>query len=100
MNIKKILYILSFTLLISGCGNDWEVTKKNWNSDFGDLTRHVKVYDSISKEVLWEYTGDVYLRECGTGNYSIIYRDSRGKVRKNDFVGNHIGISMQEVTPN
>lgn len=101
MRIKTILCVLSFTLLVSGCGNDWEVTKKNWNSDFGDLTRHVKVYDSISKEVLWEYTGDVYLRDSGnSGNYSIIYRDSKGKVRKNDFIGNHIGIVMQEVTPN
>lgn len=97
--MKKLIPIVFGVAFLCGCGNDWEITKKNLKSDFGDLTRHVVVYDSWSGKVLWEYTGDVYLREAGKGNYSIVYRDDYGKVRKNDYVGNHLSISLEEVVP-
>lgn len=96
--MKHLLILLAVSVFLTGCGNSWEVTKKEINSDLGDLKRDVKVYDSISKEVLWEYSGDVYLTDASSpGNITIIYRDNRGKVRKNDFIGTHIAISMREV---
>ena len=98
--IKKIIIpvVIASVAFLSGCGNSWEVTKKNWNSDFGDLQRHVKVYDSFTKETVWEYTGDVYLTDdSGPGDLTIIYRDSKGKVRKNDFCGQHIQAVLMEV---
>ena len=96
--MKKILLMLGLATALTGCGNSWEVAKKEINSDLGDLKRAVKVYDSRSKDVLWEYVGDVYLTDSSSpGNITIIYRDSRGEVRKNDFVGMHIAISMLEV---
>lgn len=96
--MKKLMIVLGLTAFLAGCGNSWEVTKKEMKSDLGDLKREVKVYDSLSKETLWEYTGDVYLtKDSGVGNITIIYRDSRGKVRKNDFMGTHVAISMHEV---
>ena len=98
--MKKLLIIgtLACAALLSGCGNSWEVTKKSWKSDFGDLTRRVRVYDSLSKEVLWEYTGDVYVTDGSVpGNVTVIYRDSKGKIRKNDFLGQHVSFVMFEV---
>lgn len=97
--MKKILPLAFCTALLCGCGNDWEITKKNFKSDFGDLPRHVIVYDSWANKVLWEYTGDVYLRNGGNGNYSLLYRDDDGRVRKNDYVGNHLCISLEEIVP-
>lgn len=96
--MNKILLMLGLATALTGCGNSWEVAKKEINSNLGDLKRDVKVYDSLSKETLWEYVGDVYLTDSSSpGDITIIYRDSRGKVRKNDFIGTHIAISMREV---
>lgn len=97
--MKKLIAIVLVALTVCGCGNDWEVTKKNFVSDFGDLERHVVVYDSWANKVLWEYTGNVYLRDAGGSNFTLVYRDRYGKVRKNDFIGSHLAIMMEEMTP-
>lgn len=94
--MKRFIFAVLCATLMCGCGNDWEITKKNFKSDFGDLERHVVVYDSWSNKTLWEYTGFVYLREAGQGNYSLMYYDEYGTVRKNDYIGNHIAIIMEE----
>lgn len=98
--MKRFIFAILCATMMCGCGNNWEITKKNFKSDFGDLERHVVVYDSWSNKTLWEYTGFVYLRESGQGNYSFMYYDEYGTVRKNDYIGNHIAIMMEEsITP-
>ena len=99
--MKKLvaLALLSFGLL--GCGNGWEITKKNIRSDLGNLRRHVVVYDSLAKKKVWEYVGVVYLSDNGSdsrGNYAFIYYDTNGMSRKNDFIGVHLTVSMREMT--
>lgn len=97
--MKKLFALMCLVFGIVGCGNDWEVTKKNFVSDYGDLERHVVVYDSWANKVLWEYTGNIYLRDIGDSKFTLVYRDERGKVRKNDFFGGHLAIMMEEMTP-
>lgn len=97
INIIKLVAIGILTAVMAGCGNSWEMTKKNWKSNYSELPRHVKVYDSLSKEILWEYDGEMYLSESShTGNIAIIYRDSRGKMKKLDCLGQHICLIMNE----
>ena len=100
MNKMKILAVgaIISSILLSGCGNSWEMTKKNIASDMGTLKRDVVVYDSWTKETLWKYSGEIYLDSSSTpGNISIVYKDGRGKIRKNDFLGQHIAVVMKEI---
>ena len=99
--MKKLIALSMLAIGLVGCGNQWEVTKKNFKSDFGDLHRHVVVYDSWSGKKVWEYTGAVYLEDSryGKGNYTVVYYDSQKKARKNDFIGSHLAIIMRELTP-
>lgn len=100
--MKKLIILsaVAACALLSGCGNSWEVTKKSINSDFGDLVRHVKVYDSRTKETIWTHTGPVYVTDKSEpGNITLIYRDASGKFRKNDFIGENLSIVMLEAVP-
>lgn len=94
--IALVVAILSGCVFLTFCGKSGAILRKNIQSDFGHLERKVQVYDSWSSKVIWEYTGEVYLRG-DKGNYSIIYKAPDGKMLKNDFVGQHVVVSMQEV---
>ena len=98
MKTIKIMSLVLMGLALSGCGNSWEMTKKNWSSDLSDLPRRVTIWDSLTGETVWTFEGPVYLSDHSSpGNLSIIYRDSNGKLRKNDYVGQHLAISLEEV---
>lgn len=98
--MKKILAaagLVCVSLFAAGCGNGWELTKKNFKSDYSELYRTIKVYDSFTKDVLWEYTGVMYLSDASKpGNVSIVYKKA-GKYYKNDFVGQHIQVVLTEI---
>lgn len=98
MNIIKIMASIVVCCILCGCGNSWEITKKNFKSDYGEVPRHIVVYDSFTNKVIWDYVGEIYVDDCSKpGNLSVIYRDMKGKVRKNDFMGQHIQMYMFEV---
>lgn len=94
----KRLIIPAMTALLCGCWNSWEIKKKDWASDFSSLKREVIVYDSMCGKELWHFTGEVYVKDCSKqGDISVVYRDENGRAYKNDFLGRHIAISLQEV---
>ena len=97
----KTLMIASMgCLLLSGCGHGWEMTKKNFKSNYSELPRKVVVYDSFKAEPIWEFTGIVYMSDTScVGNVSIIYKKG-GEYYKNDFVGHHINVYMIECQKN
>lgn len=98
MNINKIMASMAVCCILCGCGNSWEITKKNPKSNYGDVPRHIVVYDSFTSKTLWDYTGEIYVDDTSRpGNLSVVYRDARGKIRKNDFMGQHIQMYMFEV---
>lgn len=98
VNIAKIAGVAGLFLVLAGCGNGWEISKKELKSNYSDLLRRVKVYDSFTKETLWEFEGVVYMSEKSVpGNVTFVYRDSQGRLMKNDFVGQHIQTAMFEI---
>ena len=98
--MKTLMIVIMGCLLLSGCGNGWEITKKNFKSNYSELPRKVVVYDSFKAEPIWEFTGIVYMSDDScSGNVSIIYKKG-GKYYKNDFVGHHINVYMIECPNN
>ena len=94
--MKTLMIAIMGCLLLSGCGNGWEMTKKNFKSNYSELPRKVVVYDSFKAETIWEFTGIVYMSDDSrVGNVSIIYKKG-GEYYKNDFVGQHINVYMIE----
>lgn len=98
--MKTLMIAIIGCLLLSGCGNDWEMTKKNFKSNYSELPRKVVVYDSFKAEPIWEFTGIVYMSDDSReGNVSIIYKKD-GEYYKNDFVGPHLNVYMIECPKN
>ena len=98
--MKTLMIAIMGCLLLSGCGNGWEITKKNFKSNYSELPRKVVVYDSFKAEPIWEFTGIVYMSDDSReGNVSIIYKKGR-EYYKNDFVGHHINVYMIECPNN
>ena len=98
--MKTLMIAIIGCLLLSGCGNGWEITKKNFKSNYSELPRKVVVYDSFKAEPIWEFTGIVYMSDTScVGNVSIIYKKG-GEYYKNDFVGRHINVYMIECPKN
>lgn len=98
--MKILMIVIMGCLLLSGCGNDWEMTKKNFKSNYSELPRKVVVYDSFKDEPIWEFTGIVYMDGTSTpGNVSIVYKKD-GEYYKNDFVGQHLNVYMIECQKN
>ena len=98
--MKTLMIAIMSCLLLSGCDNGWEMTKKNFKSNYSELPRKVVVYDSFKAEPIWEFTGIVYMSDTScVGNVSIIYKKG-GKYYKNDFVGHHINVYMIECPNN
>ena len=98
--MKTLMIAIMGFLLLSGCGNGWEITKKNFKSNYSELPRKVVVYDSFKAEPIWEFTGIVYMSDTScVGNVSIIYKKG-GEYYKNDFVGHHINVYMIECPKN
>ena len=101
---NKIVSTLSIVTVVAilfsaiGCGNNWRITAKNMMSNYDELPRHVLVYDSMSKKTLWDYTGPVYARvyKERPGNFTILYKKN-GKLFKNDYIGNHLNLILEEV---
>lgn len=97
MNINKIITSIAVCYILCGCGNSWEITKKNFKSNYGDVSRRIVVYDSFTSKTLWDYIGEIYVDDTSCpGNLTVVYRDARGKIRKNDFMGQHIQMYMFE----
>lgn len=97
--MKNLLFGIVASALVAGCGNSWEMTKKNFRSNYIDLKREVVVYDSVSGKELWRFTGVVYLSDASKpGNLSFVYKDNRGEYRKVDFLGYIVTASMKEVS--
>lgn len=93
----KIIVITLAAALLASCGNSWEMTKKNFQSDYGELAREITVYDSLTGETLWEYSGVGYIAEgSANGNLSIMFHDDAGVIRKADFIGNAIAVMAVE----
>lgn len=88
--------IVSFLLLAVSCGNSWEVTKKKWKSDYGNLERKITVYN-INGDVVWDYSGSCYITESSSnGNLTVIYYvDNIAK--KADFFGNMLSFVIIEL---
>lgn len=98
--MKTLMIVIMGCLLLSGCGNGWEMFKKNFKSNFSELPRTVVVYDSFKAEPIWEFTGIVYMDYDSTqGNVSIVFKKD-GRYYKNDFIGNHINVYMVECQKN
>ena len=98
--MKTLMIAIMGCLLLSGCGNGWEITKKNFKSNYSELPRKVVVYDSFKAEPIWEFTGIVYMSDTScSGNVSIIFKKD-GEYYKNDFVGHHINVCMIECPKN
>ena len=98
--MKTLMIVIMGCLLLSGCGNRREITKKNFKSNYSELPRKVVVYDSFKAEPIWEFTGIVYMSDTScSGNVSIIFKKG-GKYYKNDFVGHHINVYMIECPKN
>ena len=98
--MKTLMIAIMGCLLLSGCGNGWEMTKKNFKSNYSELPRKVVVYDSFKTKPIWEFTGIVYMSDDSrVGNVSIIYKKG-GEYYKNDFIGQHLIISMIECPKN
>lgn len=96
--MKKMLFIALSSFLLTGCGNSWEMFKKDFKSDYTKLNRDVIVYDSFSGKELWRFSGEVYLNDDNCiGDFSFIYKDEDGKYYKNDFIGRHLAVSMKEI---
>lgn len=94
--MKMLIIGIIGCLLLSGCGNRWEMTKKNFKSNYSELPRKVVVYDSFKAEPIWEFTGIVYMSgDSKPGNVSLVHKKN-GKIYKNDFVGQHINVYMIE----
>ena len=47
--MKTLMIAIMGCLLLSGCGNDWEMTKKNFKSNYSELPRKVVVYSSLNR---------------------------------------------------
>lgn len=96
--MKRMLFSIAALSLVVGCGNNWEMTKKNFKSDYTSLKREVVVYDSMCGKELWRFTGVVYLSDRSRpGNTSFVYKDNSGEYKKMDFLGHAISVSMKEV---
>lgn len=98
-SIKMAAVSIALACLAAGCGKGWEQTKKNFSSSFGSLNRRVVVYDSLARTNLWEFTGEVWVDEMSTpGDVCIIWTDpDTGRNYKNDYLGRHISVAIQEV---
>lgn len=88
--------LVSFLMLAFSCGNEWEVTKKKWKSDFGNLERKITVYN-INGEVVWDYSGSCYITETSiNGNLTVIYYVG-DVAKKADFFGNMLSFVIIEL---
>lgn len=95
--MKKIIAVILSAVVLTGCGEHWEKTKKNIRSDWGGgLRRHVVVKD-LKGETIWEYTGRCYINGTSTaGDVTIMFKSSDGESRKADFIGHGFSISAVE----
>lgn len=84
--MKKLWGILFCILMISGCGNSWEMTKKNYQSDYGELRREITIVNSFTGEIIWKYDGITYIQNSSEGDISILFYEN-GKPKKADFIG-------------
>lgn len=95
--IVMLIAIFAGVYFFMFAGNSGKIFKKELISNYGTLVRKVEVYDSWSNKVIWEYIGEVYL-SGGKGNYTIMYKAANGDMLKNDFVGEHVVVTMKEVS--
>lgn len=96
--MKRLLFSVALCSLVAGCGNEWEMTKKNFKANYISLKREVVVYDSMCGKELWRFTGEVFLSDGSKpGNTSFVYTDKDGKCKKADFLGHMISVSLKEV---
>lgn len=99
-----ILTLTAIAMLAVGCINsksEKSVDKTYMNGQIGGPNaftgvRYVKVYDSMSREVLWEHEGVVFISEWSTpGNYQFIYQsDGTNEFKNVDVIGQHICVIM------
>lgn len=88
-------FMIVFLLTVS-CGNHWEVTKKEWKSDYGNLERRITVYN-INGDVVWDYSGSCYITESSSnGNLTVIYYVDNA-AKKADFFGNMLSFVIIEL---
>ena len=83
---------------LSSCGAGWEQVKKNHEANIGGgLVRYVKVYDFVTKETVYEFTGRCYLDgESKPGNFTLMIYDDDGNPKKMDFIGHTLSMIMLE----
>lgn len=69
--MKKLL-LLIFMVFIISC-NSWKTTAKNIASEFSLMDRTIKIYNSYTGEIVWEYSGNCYISGNSSDDVSIIY---------------------------
>lgn len=93
--MKKMLFVLSLVLMMSGCGKSWEMQKKNFESDYGELNREIIIRNSFTGQIIWQYEGVTYLRNTSDGDISILFYEN-GHPKKADFIGQGINAIIIE----
>jgi len=85
-------------IVMSFTGNNFQIWKKNLQTNYGDgLDRNVVVSNAVTGETLWTYSGKCYVDDSSEpGDLTVIYYDNEGNVKKADFIGNMINLSMTE----
>lgn len=53
--------------------NSWKTTAKNIASEFSLMDRTIKIYNSYTGEIVWEYSGNCYISGNSSDDVSIIY---------------------------
>lgn len=87
--MKKLWGCLILSLMLCSCGNSWEMSKKNYESNYGKLSREITITNSFTGEVIWHFNGVTYISNSSEGDISILfYVDDKPK--KADFIGQGI----------
>ena len=96
--IFAMAFIVSVIIGLTSCGASWEQHKKNREANLGGgLVRYVKVYDFVTKETVFEYTGRCYLDgNSQPGNFTLMIYDEDNSPKKMDFIGHTLSMVMLE----
>lgn len=87
--MRKLWGVIVLSLMLCGCGNRWEMTKKNYESDYGKLSREITITNSFTGEVIWHFDGVTFITNSSEGDISILFYVD-GQPKKADFIGQGI----------